>query len=117
MASRDLESGGQAGQRGAQLMRGVGDEAALAVHRQLQRLQHGVQRAAQPGKLISAGSRGTTPHPPVGRVEAGQSATQITAGRDRRGLPRNRSTGRSDQPAVSQDTAATTPSATAASPR
>jgi len=36
-----VEIGGEAGQRGTQLVRGVGDELALRGHRLVQRGQHG----------------------------------------------------------------------------
>ena len=54
-ASVDLELGPHAGEWGAQLVGGVGDEALLAPAGLLEAVEHLVHRAGQPGDLVVAG--------------------------------------------------------------
>ena len=72
-AGEDLDVRAQAGQRRAQLVRGVGDEAALAPRRVLERGEHGVEAGGQAPELVGAlvrpcgargrGSRSPPPSP------------------------------------------------------
>ena len=50
----DLDVGAQAGERRAQLVRGVGDELALGVDRALERVEHRVEAAGQAAQLAAA---------------------------------------------------------------
>ena len=70
----DVEGGAHGGQRGAQLVRGVGGEQALAVEHlvafgdaALDAIEHPVDRAGQPGEVVG---RGVDRHPLGGREPA-----------------------------------------------
>ena len=60
--AQHLDVGAQGGERGAQLVRGVGDELALPVGGVLHGAEHGVEADREPAKLVAVG--------PVARVDA-----------------------------------------------
>ena len=67
-----LDQGPVDRQRGAQLVRGVGDEPALAVEGAVQPLQHGVERVGQLLDLVArAGQRDPLVQPAAGAVGPG----------------------------------------------
>jgi hypothetical protein len=62
IGDRDLEQGPPGGQRGAQLVRGVRDEAALRIERLLQAPEQAIDGGAELGELVAAA---TQRQPPV----------------------------------------------------
>src|SRR5205823_7340871 len=52
--SERLDVGPQRGDRCAQLVRGVGHQLPLCLHRALERIERGVEAPRQPGELVAA---------------------------------------------------------------
>ena len=77
VGERDLDLGADHGQRRAQLVAGVRDEAALAVERGLQPVEHPVERVGELAQLVArAGHRDPLPQPLLSDAarEAGHTA-------------------------------------------
>ena len=75
---QQVEVGAQRGQRGAQLVAGVGDQAALAVTGGGERREHRVERRGQPGDLVVALDRDRRRAARCGRSPRRQTVSRRT---------------------------------------
>ena len=76
-----VEVGAQRGERGAQLVAGVGDQLALPVARGGQRGEHLVERRGQPGDLVVALDRQRVAGPRCGRSRSTAAVSRRTGRR------------------------------------
>jgi hypothetical protein len=61
VAQRELELSTKEGERSAELVPGIGDEVAFALHRRLEPGEHGVQRLTEPFDLVACLGNGQSP--------------------------------------------------------
>ena len=85
-----LEVGAQAGERRAQLVRGVEHELALGSARRLERLEQPVERAPQPAQLVGAARARAAGRRRSSRPGPRRCRSASSAGRGRSGPPASR---------------------------
>ena len=99
MVEREVELGPEEGERGAQLMPGVGHEAPLAFERLLEPSQHLVQGVTEPFELVSRAwdgkpfarpLSGDLGRPPSHRIDCSETGSREQVARARREQQRDR---------------------------